>query len=358
MSTLVSVQEKLLVVGPSWIGDMVMAQSLYKLLRKRGPEREIHVIAPVWSKPVLARMPEVGRAIELPVTHGEAGVGKRWRLGRELRTEGYQRAIVLPRSLKSSLIPFFASVPVRTGFRGEWRFGLINDMRAFDPARLDQTVKRFVALGLERDEARLPAAPEPSLRIDRDNARATVERLGLATDAEAVALIPGAEYGSAKRWPLESYGDLAARLVSVGLQVWVLGSENEHKLGETVSAAADHPNAINLCGKTSIADVIDLLGTTKVAVTNDSGLMHVAAAVDTHVIGLYGSSSPLFTPPLTDTKHVFYRELDCSPCFARECPLGHFRCMTEISVDSVCSAVITALGGSGSSLQVEPIHGH
>ncbi len=341
----VSAGAKYLVVGPSWIGDTVMAQSLYKLLVSRDPSAEIHVAAPAWSVPVLDRMPEVTRAWELPVVHGELGIGKRWRLARKLRQEGFQRAIVLPRSLKASLVPFFASVPARTGYRGEWRFGLINDIRPFDAERLDQTIKRFVALGLGLEETALPSIPRPRLDIDRNNLRAATERLGLDRESDAVALIPGAEYGPAKRWPLKYYADLASRLVRVGLKVWILGSKKEYELGNAVSSPANHPNVINLCGETSLADVIDLLGAARVAVTNDSGLMHVAAAVGTHVMGIYGSSSPHFTPPLTDSKDVFYLDLECSPCFQRECPLGHFRCMTDLGVDELCSAVVTALGG-------------
>ena len=338
---------KLLIVGPAWIGDMVMAQSLYKFLLSRRPGARIHVIAPPWSKPLLARMPEVSRAITLAVGHGEAGLGKRWKLGRGLRGEGYRQAIVLPRSLKAALAPFFAAVPVRTGFRGEWRFALINDMRPFDPERLDQTVKRFIALGLRPGEEELPPPEPPRLRTDADNLRSTARRLGLQWEADAAAVIPGAEFGPAKRWPAASYGELAGRLARAGLQVWILGSQRERALGDAVRAAANHANAANLCGRTGLADVVDLLGAAKVAVTNDSGLMHIAAAVDTHVIALYGSTSPRFTPPLTARKDVFHRDLDCSPCFQRECPLGHFRCMTGLSVEAVFDAAMTALGGGG-----------
>jgi heptosyltransferase-2 len=345
----VSSSAKKLIMGPSWIGDMIMAQSLYKFLVSRNPEIEIHVVAPPWSIPVLKRMPEVGRAFELPVAHGEAGLGKRWALGRSLRREGYQQAIVLPRSLKPSLIPFFASVPVRTGFSNQWRAGLINDERPLDTEYLNQTVKRYVFLGLDGGEGQLPSIPKPQLDIDTYNLSATAERLNISLEAEIVALIPGAEYGPAKRWPAAYYAELASRLVGVGLQVWILGSEKERELGDVVSASANHPNVINLCGKTSLVDVIDLLSIAKVAVTNDTGLLHVAAAVKTHVIGIYGSSSPEFTPPLTRTKDVFYLGLGCSPCFSRECPLGHFRCMREILVDEICSSVITVLGGPGNS---------
>jgi heptosyltransferase-2 len=336
---------KLLIVGPSWIGDMVMAQSLYKLLRSQDARTEIHVIAPAWSKPILERMPEVSRAIEVPVVHGELGLAKRRRLGRRLRAEEYTGAIILPRSLKSALLPFFAAVPVRTGFRGEWRYGLINDMRPFDPQRLDQTVKRFVALGLRRGEEQLPVMENPSLRVDPEAKAAARTRLGLNSTAEIVALMPGAEYGPAKRWPLQHYADLASRLVGVGIEVWVLGSEKERGIGESLRGAVDDARVHNLCGKTSLGEVVDLLSSAKVAVTNDSGLMHVAAAVRTHVVALYGSSSPQFTPPLTDAKDVFYRALDCSPCFERCCPLAHLECLRGIPVDSVCSSVVTALGG-------------
>jgi heptosyltransferase-2 len=341
---------KYLIVGPSWVGDMVMAQSLYRLLTQREPQAEIHVVAPPWSLPILERMDEVARAIELPVAHGEIGFAKRHAIGKALRSEAYTHAIVLPRSMKSALVPFFARVPVRTGFRGEWRYGLINDMRAFDLERLDQTVKRFVELGLAAGETDEPTLEYPRLRVDPQAQALTLERLGLQHTENVVALLPGAEYGPAKQWPVQSYTDLAGRLACVGIAVWVLGSEKERELGRSIADAAGHEAVRNLCGETSLGDVVDLLGAARVAVTNDSGLLHVAAAVGTHVVAVYGSSSPRMTPPLTSKKHVFHLDLECSPCFERECPLGHLRCLRDIGVDEVCSTVITALG------QPQPAH--
>ena len=349
LRTAVGTGDKLLIAGPAWIGDMVMAQSLYRLLLSRNPESRIHVIAPPWSRPILERMPEVSRAIELDAAHGKVAVGKRWRLGRRLRDKGYAQAIVLPRSLKAALVPFFAAVPVRTGYRGEWRFALINDIRPFDPGRLDQTVKRFIALGVPQDEDELPQAPRPSLRTDEDNLLAAVKRLGLTLATQPVALMPGAEYGPAKRWPADRFGALAARLAGAGRQVWILGSTRERELGEEVRAAAGHDDVVNLCGRTTLLDAIDLLGAAAVAVTNDSGLMHIAAAVDTHVVSLYGSTSPRFTPPLTDRADILYGNLECSPCFRRECPLGHFNCMMEFSVDQVAAMTMTALARRSSA---------
>jgi heptosyltransferase-2 len=332
---------KVLVVGPSWVGDMVMAQALYKLLRLRNPAAEIHVVAPSWSLPVLERMPEVARGIELAVGHGELALGRRRKLARELRGEGYARAIVLPRSLKAALVPWLARIPRRTGFRGEWRYGVLNDVRRLDE-RLDQTVKRFVALGLERDEPypkSLPAQLRPRLVADADNLERLRVQHGLPAAAPLVALMPGAEYGPAKRWPAAHFGEVAAALGRRGAEVVLLGSAKERALGEEVAAVARDARVHNLCGATTLVDVVDLAAVAEAAVSNDSGLLHLAAAAGTPVVAVYGSSSPDFTPPLTEHAAILTLKLSCSPCFARECPLGHLRCLKELTPKSVLEAL-------------------
>lgn len=326
---------QILVAGPSWVGDMIMAQSLFRFLKARDPAAAIDLLAPAWSLPVIRRMPEVRRGIVLPVAHGELGFGKRWQLGQWLRAADYDRAIVLPRSMKAALVPWFAGIPRRTGFRGEMRYGVINDRRPFDKTVLDQTVKRFLALGLERGEE-LPTPPEPALTVDPDNQQRVVEELALGLDRPVVALMPGAEYGPAKCWPIEYYAQLAGQLAAAGYHVWVLGSAKEAPLGDTIAAASE---ARNLCGKTELADVIDLLALTSHAVSNDSGLMHVAAAVGTHVVGIYGSTTPAFTPPLTARRTLHYLDLSCSPCFERECPLKHLRCLRDIAPATVMRSI-------------------
>jgi heptosyltransferase-2 len=331
-----------LIVGPSWVGDMVMAQSLFKLLKRREPDRPIDVLAPGWSLPVVLRMPEIRHGIDAATRHGEAGILKRRSLGHALRGR-YDRAIVLPRSLKSALVPWFAKIPLRTGFRGESRFGLINDMRAFDRQRLDQTVKRFVALGIGGDES-LPEPPYPVLAIDHDNQRIAMGRLGLDDREPVVAFMPGAEYGPAKCWPLDQFAELARLLAEKNRRVWIIGSEKDYPAGEAIAAASD---AINICGKTSLADVIDLLAFAGQAVSNDSGLMHVSAAVGTHTHAIYGSSSPGFTPPLTDNRDIHYLDLECSPCFERVCPLGHLRCLNDIRPEALYRAIIDRTAESG-----------
>jgi len=310
---------------------MVMAQALFRVLKQREPERELDVLAPAWSLPIVARMPEIRRGIAAETGHGEIGLRTRWRIAKTLSAATYDRAIVLPRSFKAALIPWFAGIRQRTGFRGESRFGLINDVRPFDQRVLDQTVKRFVALGLSRGDS-LPEIPEPALRVDGARQDALRERLGLHTGRPVIAMMPGAEYGPAKCWPLQYFAELAGRLEEAGYVVWILGSDKDKPAGDQVCSGNA---ATNLCGLTTLEDVIDLLALTEQVVSNDSGLMHVAAAVGTRVHAIYGSSSPKFTPPLTKNREIHYLGLDCSPCFERECPLGHLNCLKELSPDVI-----------------------
>ena len=329
-----------LVVGPAWVGDMVMAQSLFITLKAQRLDRPIDVLAPGWSLPLIGRMAEVRAGIEMPLGHGEFDLKLRRRLGHTLRDAGYGQAIVLPRSFKSALTPFFARIPRRTGYRGELRYGLLNDIRPLDERRLPRTVDRFVALGGEPGAALPPPIPLPRLRIDPVRQEALVATLGLAEDLAhpCIALMPGAEYGPAKQWP--AFGALAAQLVASGRRVWIFGSNKEQALGAAIAAQAG-VGAQNLCGRTALADAVDLIGLCHAAVSNDSGLMHIAAAAGVPLVAIYGSSTPDFTPPLTDKTTILWRRLSCSPCFERNCPLGHTDCLRGITP----TEVLTALDG-------------
>lgn len=323
-----------LVVSPPWVGDTVMTQALYKTLKAQRPQRDIDVLAAGWSLPLLSRMPEVRHGIELPFAHGELAFGKRREMGRKLRENKYAHALVLPRSSKSAWLPFFAGIPKRTGYLGEMRFGLVNDIRRLDKSVLRTTVQRYVALAQPPDAQQPPAIPPPSLHIDKQNQTTLLNQFELDNSRPVVAMMPGAEYGDAKRWPCSRFGELAKRLVGDGCAVWVLGSEKESALGEEIVAAAGSATH-NLCGRTRLEDVCDLLAMAAVSVSNDSGLMHVAGAVGSHVIGIYGSSTPEYTPPLNQNSSVIYLGIECSPCFERQCPLGHLACLKGISVDNV-----------------------
>ena len=331
-------QERILVIGPAWVGDMVMAQSLFLTLKQTFPDVTIDVLAPAWSLPLLSRMPQVNEAIVLPVSHGQLALAARFRIGRQLRHRGYTRAIVIPRSFKAALVPFFAGIPVRTGYRGEMRYGVINDMRALDKEVLTQTVQRQVALGLPRTAEQPPAIPYPQLEIDEHNQKRILSELGLHLDKPIIGLMPGAEYGPAKQWPIAYYQELAGKLIVAGYQVWVFGSEKERAIGEQIEQAGK--GVFNLCGKTHLIDVIDLIALCDSVVSNDSGLMHIACATGTKVIAIYGSSDPAYTPPLSNRAQVIYMGLECSPCFKRECPFGHYRCLKEVKVNKLANQIV------------------
>jgi len=313
-----------------------MAQSLFITLKQLHPDSEIDVIAPAWSVPLLRRMPQVHAAIELPIGHKELKFLTRYRLGRQLRERHYARAIITPRSFKSTLVPFFANATRRTGYRGEHRYGLLNDIRRLDKGVLTQTVQRYVALAYDNDCTQAPAVPFPALTVDQQNRQHVLERLHLTRDKNIVALMPGAEYGPAKQWPIEYYRELAEKLVTRGKQVWVLGSAKEAALGDQVACTE---GVVNLCGKTELADVVDILSLAECAVTNDSGLMHIAAATGVKVVAIYGSSDPDYTPPLSKNARIMYKALSCSPCFDRQCRFGHLDCLRKISVDDVLAEI-------------------
>lgn len=319
-----------------------MAQPLYQLLAQRHPKLELDVFAPAWTLPLFKRMPEVTRAIANPFAHGELRLTERYRLARELREADYEQAIVLPNSLKSALIPWLARIPLRTGFLGEQRYGLLNDWRKLDELALPKMVDRFSALAQPRNDSRPVVSPEPRLTVNPATARDVAAELGLSLERPVAALCPGAEYGPAKRWPARHFAALAKLLIQDGYAVWVMGSSKESELGAEIAGLAGS-GVENLCGRTSLDQAIDLLALAHVAVTNDSGLMHVAAALQRPLVAVYGSSSATFTPPLSKRATIVSLNVECSPCFKRECPLGHMKCLNDLTPLSVMAAVKQSL---------------
>ena len=328
-----------LIIAPSWVGDMVMAQSLFKVLKAQDAERAIDVLAPGWTRALLERMPEVRAAIDMPLGHGELKLLTRRRLGVALRAGDYRQAIVLPNSLKSALVPFWARIPLRSGYVGEMRQWLLNDCRRLDKQRLVMTVQRFIALALPDGSALPEPLPPPILLTDNENTHAALQRLDLDPIAKPVlALCPGAEFGAAKKWPEAYYAAVALEWLSQGWQVWLFGSANDEPVCDSINAQA-HGQCENLAGRTRLEDAIDLLAVASFVVTNDSGLMHIAAALQRPMVAIYGSSDPGFTPPLSETAQVERLGLDCSPCFQRECPLGHLNCLNELPPARILAAM-------------------
>lgn len=345
-----SASKKILVVGPAWVGDMVMSQSLYIFLHNTQPGVTIDVLAPPWSEPLIARMPEVNQAIIKPIDHGELGLGRRRKLGRLLRESRYDQAIMLPNSFKSAIAPLLAGIPTRTGWRGEMRYGLLNDMRILEPDKLPLMVQRFVALGLA-PEADIPGhLPPPHLIVDEPKARACADKFHLDQKKPILALCPGAEFGAAKRWPAEYYADIAGRYLERGWQVVLYGSDSDRQVtAEIFAGSGKHSACLDLAGRTQLAEVVDLLSLSTAVVSNDSGLMHIAAALQRPVLVVYGATSPEFTPPLSPNAEVLVSDIECAPCFARECPLGHHRCMRDTLPGQVAAKLESLLAGSRDS---------
>ena len=325
---------RLLIIAPSWVGDMVMAQSLLITLKQQQPDCQIDVIAPSWTLPLAARMPEIQQAIAMPLARGKLGLMARIHLGKTLQAHHYQQAILLPNTWKSALTPFFAAIPQRTGYVGEMRWGLLNDVRRLDKTVLSQTVQRFVALAAPIQPQHAPICPVPRLQVNVEHQQAALLKFQLATEQRILALCPGAEYGTAKRWPPAHYAAVAQAQLAAGWQVWLLGSAKDAVVTAQINQLTQH-QCVDLSGKTSLTDAVDLLSCVEAVISNDSGLMHVAAALDKKLIALYGSSDPEFTPPLHAKACIIRLGLDCSPCFKRDCPLGHTRCLTEISPQQV-----------------------
>lgn len=333
-----SVAEKILIVAPSWIGDTILAQPFFALLKRNAPAAHIEVLAPDWSAPLLARMAEVDAVVVNPFRHGEFSFLERRALGRRLAGADYCQAYVLPNSWKSALVPFFAGIPQRIGYQGESRYLLLNERHRLDVDRHPQLVQRYAALA-----GPLPAElPQPHLNSSTAQQHAVRRALNLPPDAAPVIFCPGAEYGPAKRWPAMHFAALARLVATPQNPVWLVGSAKDAEVGEEISAAAEG-TALTLCGRSSLEQAIDLIASARCVVSNDSGLMHVAAALERPLVALYGSSSPAYTPPLLPKAEIVSRNLACSPCFERECPLGHFDCMNGISPQQVAAAITAQL---------------
>lgn len=325
---------------------MVMAQSLFKILGQQINGVRVSVLAPSWSLPLLDRMPEVAVAIPTPFEHGRLSLRQRFQIANKLRAKHFDQAIILPRSFKSALVPFLAGIPRRTGFLGEKRYGLLNDIRQIDRAKLPRTVQHFAQLGRPRDSGPEISYPSPRLVARPQSAGDILGRLGIEpSEQPALAICPGAAFGPAKRWPPAYFAQVAQKQLRRGWQVWLIGSREDAGITAEIFGTGS-PHLHDLAGRTRLEDVVDLLSASSCVISNDSGLMHVAAAVDTPIIAIFGSTSPRINPPLSSNATILWQELACSPCHHRNCPLGHTNCLHQLSVDPVLEAVTLATATS------------
>ena len=367
-----------LLIGPAWVGDMVMAHCLVQRIAQSDSAADIQIVAPSATAAIAERMAEVARVHTLDVAHGELGLGARWRLGRRLAQQRWDQAFVLPNSWKSALVPVFARAAQRTGWLGEARYGLLNDTQALPKERWPLMIERFMALTNVAQTELAKPYPSPQLAVDEQQQAAAIARFGLTHDARRIALCPGAQFGPAKQWPAKHFAAVASRCVQQGYQVWLLGGPADRaicrEIGERSTALLEqsatqskaqsgHAGVVDLAGETDLPTAVDLLAAAAAVVANDSGLMHVACAVDTPVVAVYGSTSPEFTPPLHDRAQVVSLvtlaagvgaprvdsppPLACQPCFQRDCRYAHTNCLHQLPP----AAVLTGLARAG--LRVE-----
>lgn len=330
-------KKKILIVGPSWVGDMVMAQSLFKLLKLQSPEMIIDVIAPEWSLPITERMPEVNNSINSLSKHNHLNLKAIFEIARGIKTAAYDQAIILPRSLKSALIPWLAKIPIRTGYRGEMRYGIINDIRAFNRNTQDQTVKRYAALGLKK-MSKEPSIIYPKLDVSIKNCKRIFKEINVNTERKSIGILPGAEYGQAKKWPASYYSIVVKHYLSMEWNVFLMGSKKDQRDANAIineTDCMDNDNLFDLTGKTALTDVVDVLSNMNIVLTNDSGLMHIAAAVNTPLVAVYGPTSPEFTPPLSERAVTLRKRSGYSRVRVGDADGGYHSSLVQLMPDEV-----------------------
>lgn len=344
----------ILIIGPSWVGDMMMSHSLYQQLKIQYSNCNIDVMAPNWCKPLLVRMPEVRKAIEMPLGHGAFELGTRYRLGKNL-CDQYDMAIILPNSLKSAFIPFFAKIAERRGWKGESRYILLNDLRA-NKKDFPMMVQRYVALAFEKNA--VPKAEDmpilkPYLTVDSAQQAETLKKFekqtALLGERPIIGFCPGAEFGPAKRWPHYHYAKLAEVLIAKGYAVELFGSLKDIEAGEQIRNALleeQRQFCVNLAGQTNLNEAVDLIANCTAVVSNDSGLMHIAAATYRPLVAVYGPTSPTYTPPLSD-KAVIIRLIEGDLIKVRksmDSAEGYHQSLIDITPDMVLEKLNDLLG--------------
>ena len=343
---------KVLVISPSWLGDLIMSQSLLKTLKQLNPGISIDVYAPGYTHPIVSRMPEVDRFIENPFAHGELNLIKRYKEGKNLAKNNYDCIFVLPNSLKSALIAFFAGASDRRGFKGESRYILLNNMRC-NKQDFPRMVERYVALAYDKNDVKtaldLPAFEYPKLTIK-----------SLSPDLLAKLNIPeqhrpflgigcGANYGPSKLWPVEYFAKACDYWIERGGAVLGLGTKKDSETVKAIQGLIHKDNSdyfYDISGKTSLAEALDLCGSCQAAICNDSGMMHTMAAADVPQVCIFGSTSTTYTPPLSDKAVCVESTQPCHPCFARTCRFNTYACLKEISPETVIeklAAIIKAI---------------
>lgn len=322
-----------LVVADTCVGDIVMDQTLLALLKLQAPQNPIDVAAPTWARELTARMPQVDRHIPLDINRLPP---LRWFTARQMLRGRYAQAILIPRSATAAALLRFSGIPQRTGFR-QVRPGLLNDPRGRSPGNFRDRMIRLAPKSLNIPDP----LPLPQLRTDRDAVAGILKRFQLdAPQQPLCALAPGtAPKMPTKRWPIGRFRALAGLLLREGYRICVMGGRPEQPLAAEL-APLDPGRITDLCGRTSVGEAADVMAGADIAVCNDSGLLHVAAAVGTPVLGIYGPTSPEKYPPLSGHSMVIWAHTPCSPCYQPRCPYGNHACMNAVSPEQVMDEIV------------------
>jgi heptosyltransferase-2 len=335
---------RILVIAPNWIGDAVMSQPLLAAIKASYPHAVIDVLATPWVAPVYRACSEVTELIEADLRHGQLQWGLRRTLAAQIKKRNYASCYVLPNSLKSALIPWLATIPARIGYQGELRRFLLTETKANSPkTQRIPMVEHYANLCTPSGNLNTTINPPYLVPMTSalESARARLQAAGIQTDA-LVVLCPGAEYGPSKRWPAAHFAVLAQSILNTKptASVVLLGSPSDRAIGDAiVSSVASQSRMFNWCGATSLDEAIAIISLCSKVVSNDSGLMHIAAALQVPQVAIFGSSDPSHTPPNSAKASIISLHLPCSPCHQRECPLGHLNCLNQISPERVFAAL-------------------
>lgn len=331
-------RRKYLIIAPSWVGDLIISQALFKFLKKQNKNCSIDVLSNKVLHPILKHMPEVDNYLSLPFEHGELNLFGRFRIAKELRKRSYTHSCILPNSFKSALIPFWANIPIRTGWLGEFRYILLNNIK-LSAQKTQRMVDRFVTLGIDSSEKLPNKVSFPQLIVSQKQLEITFSNLKIVPPKRPIlAICPGAEYGAAKRWPASYFAEVAKVKKSEGWEIWIFGGPKDKYFAQEIQNHSEN-TYLDLTGRTNLGEAIDLLSLVTIVLTNDSGLMHIAAALSIPLVAIYGSTLPAFTPPLTNKRKILSLNLACSPCFKRECPLKHVKCLRNLQPKLVLRAI-------------------
>ncbi|QRN41655.1 MAG: lipopolysaccharide heptosyltransferase II [Neisseriaceae bacterium] len=345
----------ILVIGPSWVGDMMISNSLLQNLKNMYPDSNIDVLAPAWCQDILTKMPQINKIIHMPLTHGQLCITARKKIASDLNSK-YEQAIILPNSFKSALIPFFAKIPIRTGWRGEFRYGLLNDLRILDKERYPMMVMRYNALAFpkkKQPQTEQLKIPYPRLSVSDTDIEKTTKKLnstyGFSSDLPFIAICPGAEYGPAKCWPHYHYANLSNLLIQDGYRICILGSHRDRPIANKIKTQINKKSqCINLAGNTKLNEVADIMSLSQGIVSNDSGLMHIAAAVNKPLVALYGPTSPKFTPPLSNSAKIIRLIDGYIPIrHANDSPEGYHHSLIDIQPQHVHQELIKIILSNG-----------